>query len=210
MRQRSTRCAQQRRTSAQWRCGRHAASLVPMISTTSPRQSRDSRPLPSSSPKGVRAWRGLSFISMERAMLGPAMKPDLPGARMRFDRFELDEAEARLTCAGRREWRHADPWGRAPAAGPADVSGEARVLGRGRARHRSAAPADRHLRAWRGRPVSRPPVRGLAARGAGVRGCAPVAQPALPRRRTRAGGVRDHPVTGPIPRGCEITSARAP
>jgi len=28
------------------------------------------------------------------------MKPDLPGARLRFDRFELDEAEARLTCAG--------------------------------------------------------------------------------------------------------------
>ena len=33
-------------------------------------------------------------------MLGPAMKPDLPGARLRFDRFELDEAEARLTRAG--------------------------------------------------------------------------------------------------------------
>ena len=33
-------------------------------------------------------------------MLSPAMKPDLPGARLRFDRFELDEAEARLTCAG--------------------------------------------------------------------------------------------------------------
>ena len=28
------------------------------------------------------------------------MKPDLPVARLRFDRFELDEAEARLTCAG--------------------------------------------------------------------------------------------------------------
>ena len=33
-------------------------------------------------------------------MLSPAMKPDLPGARLRFDRFELDEAEAPLTCAG--------------------------------------------------------------------------------------------------------------
>ena len=33
-------------------------------------------------------------------MLSPAMKPDLLGARLRFDRFELDEAEARLTCAG--------------------------------------------------------------------------------------------------------------
>ena len=33
-------------------------------------------------------------------MLSPAMKPDLPGVHLRFDRFELDEAEARLTCAG--------------------------------------------------------------------------------------------------------------
>ena len=33
-------------------------------------------------------------------MLSPAMKPDLPGARLRFDRFEFDEADARLTCAG--------------------------------------------------------------------------------------------------------------
>jgi DNA-binding winged helix-turn-helix (wHTH) protein len=33
-------------------------------------------------------------------MLSAAMKPDLPGVRLRFDRFELDEAEARLTCAG--------------------------------------------------------------------------------------------------------------
>jgi DNA-binding winged helix-turn-helix (wHTH) protein len=37
---------------------------------------------------------------MERAMSSSAMNPDLPGARLRFDRFELDEAEARLTCAG--------------------------------------------------------------------------------------------------------------
>jgi DNA-binding winged helix-turn-helix (wHTH) protein len=28
------------------------------------------------------------------------MKPDLNGACLRFDRFELDETEARLTCAG--------------------------------------------------------------------------------------------------------------
>ena len=33
-------------------------------------------------------------------MSSPAMNPDLPGARLRFDRFELDEAEARLTRAG--------------------------------------------------------------------------------------------------------------
>ena len=26
--------------------------------------------------------------------------PDLPGTRVTFDRFELDEADARLTCAG--------------------------------------------------------------------------------------------------------------
>jgi DNA-binding winged helix-turn-helix (wHTH) protein len=28
------------------------------------------------------------------------MRPDPSGARLRFDRFELDEAQARLTCAG--------------------------------------------------------------------------------------------------------------
>jgi DNA-binding winged helix-turn-helix (wHTH) protein len=33
-------------------------------------------------------------------MHSPAMNPDRLGARLRFDRFELDEAEARLTCAG--------------------------------------------------------------------------------------------------------------
>ncbi len=33
-------------------------------------------------------------------MLSPAMKSDLPGAHLRFDRFELDEADARLTCVG--------------------------------------------------------------------------------------------------------------
>jgi DNA-binding winged helix-turn-helix (wHTH) protein len=33
-------------------------------------------------------------------MLIPAMKPDLRGACLRFERFELDEVDARLTCAG--------------------------------------------------------------------------------------------------------------
>jgi DNA-binding winged helix-turn-helix (wHTH) protein len=33
-------------------------------------------------------------------MSSPAMTPDLHGACLRFDRFELDETEARLTCAG--------------------------------------------------------------------------------------------------------------
>jgi DNA-binding winged helix-turn-helix (wHTH) protein len=33
-------------------------------------------------------------------MQSPAVKPDRLGARLRFDRFELDAAEARLTCAG--------------------------------------------------------------------------------------------------------------
>ena len=33
-------------------------------------------------------------------MASPALNPDLPGARLRFDRFELDEAEARLARAG--------------------------------------------------------------------------------------------------------------
>ena len=33
-------------------------------------------------------------------MASPAMKPDVSSVRLRFDRFELDEADARLTCAG--------------------------------------------------------------------------------------------------------------
>ena len=33
-------------------------------------------------------------------MASPEVKPDSLGARLRFDRFELDEADARLTCAG--------------------------------------------------------------------------------------------------------------
>src|SRR5262252_6328438 len=51
-----------------------------MTLTTSPRQSRGSRPLPSSSPEES-PGRGEALL-------------------LRFDRFELDEAEARLTCAG--------------------------------------------------------------------------------------------------------------
>ena len=33
-------------------------------------------------------------------MASPAVKPDLSSVRLCFDRFELDEADARLTCAG--------------------------------------------------------------------------------------------------------------
>ena len=33
-------------------------------------------------------------------MASPAVSPDLSFVRLRFDRFELDEADARLTCAG--------------------------------------------------------------------------------------------------------------
>jgi DNA-binding winged helix-turn-helix (wHTH) protein len=33
-------------------------------------------------------------------MPSPSMNSDLPGARLHFDRFELDEADARLTCDG--------------------------------------------------------------------------------------------------------------
>ena len=58
-----------------------------MTFTTSPRQSRDFSPpsplLPEKAP-GV-------------------ARPSIHTARLRFDRFELDEAEARLTCAGRSE-----------------------------------------------------------------------------------------------------------
>jgi DNA-binding winged helix-turn-helix (wHTH) protein len=38
---------------------------------------------------------------MERTMVGPAMKPNASSARLCFDEFELDEADARLTRAGR-------------------------------------------------------------------------------------------------------------
>lgn len=34
-------------------------------------------------------------------MANPDVKADSLGARLRFDQFELDEADARLTCAGR-------------------------------------------------------------------------------------------------------------
>jgi len=34
-------------------------------------------------------------------MVGPAMKPNASGARLCFDEFELDEADARLTRAGK-------------------------------------------------------------------------------------------------------------
>jgi DNA-binding winged helix-turn-helix (wHTH) protein len=37
---------------------------------------------------------------MEQAMASSAVNPDLPGARLRFDCFELDEADARLARAG--------------------------------------------------------------------------------------------------------------
>jgi DNA-binding winged helix-turn-helix (wHTH) protein len=37
---------------------------------------------------------------MEQAMANLAVNPDLPGARLRFDCFELDEADARLARAG--------------------------------------------------------------------------------------------------------------
>src|SRR5688500_3778537 len=60
-----------------------------MSFTTSPRQSRDPHPLPSSS-RELRAWRGLSSPS----------NGETPMPSLRFDRFELDEADARLTCAG--------------------------------------------------------------------------------------------------------------
>jgi DNA-binding winged helix-turn-helix (wHTH) protein len=37
---------------------------------------------------------------MERTMASPEVKPDSLGVRLSFERFELDEADARLTCAG--------------------------------------------------------------------------------------------------------------
>jgi DNA-binding winged helix-turn-helix (wHTH) protein len=38
---------------------------------------------------------------MERAMVGPVTKPNPPAVRLCFDGFELDEADARLTYAGK-------------------------------------------------------------------------------------------------------------
>jgi DNA-binding winged helix-turn-helix (wHTH) protein len=37
---------------------------------------------------------------MEPDMLSPVVKAEPARARLRFDRFDLDEADARLTCAG--------------------------------------------------------------------------------------------------------------
>src|SRR4029453_11317437 len=50
-------------------------------------------------PKRAPGWRG-PFIPSRWLDRSPRMKADPFVARLRFDRFELDEAEARLRCAG--------------------------------------------------------------------------------------------------------------
>src|SRR4030095_5525187 len=70
-----------------------------MTFTASPQWSRDLPPFSSTSEKSP--VRGEALLSRsgcnERS---PHMETDSSVARLRFDRFELDEAEARLTCAG--------------------------------------------------------------------------------------------------------------
>ena len=70
-----------------------------MTFTASPPWSRD---VPASaSPSEESAGRGEAFSSHAGTRgRGPRIKADPSIARLRFDRFELDEAEARLTCAG--------------------------------------------------------------------------------------------------------------
>ena len=70
-----------------------------MTFTASPRLSRDLPP--SGSPSEESAGRGEVFSSYAGSGgRRPRSKTDPSVARLRFDRFELDEAEARLTCAG--------------------------------------------------------------------------------------------------------------
>ena len=56
-----------------------------------------SSPLPPL-PERARAWRGLFLNGASDA--SSAVNTDLPRARLRFDCFELDEADARLARAG--------------------------------------------------------------------------------------------------------------
>jgi DNA-binding winged helix-turn-helix (wHTH) protein len=70
-----------------------------MTFTASPQWFRDLSP--SASPSEKSAGRGEAFSSHAlRNGRSPPSKADPPVARLRFDCFELDEAEARLTCAG--------------------------------------------------------------------------------------------------------------
>ena len=70
-----------------------------MTFTASPQWSRNLPP--SASPSEESAGRGEAFsFQRGRGARNLRSKPDPSAARLRFDRFELDEAEARLTCAG--------------------------------------------------------------------------------------------------------------
>jgi DNA-binding winged helix-turn-helix (wHTH) protein len=70
-----------------------------MSFTASPRWSRDLPP--SASPSDESAGCGEAFSSRAgRGGRSPHRKADTSVTHLRFDRFELDEAEARLICAG--------------------------------------------------------------------------------------------------------------
>jgi len=70
-----------------------------MTFTASPQWSRDLPP--SASPSEESAGRGEAFSSRAgRGGRSPHAKADRSLTHLRFDRFELDEAEARLMCAG--------------------------------------------------------------------------------------------------------------
>ena len=66
--------------------------------------------------RGPEAWRRL-FIRSRQQWKEPRMKADPSVARLHFDRFELDEAEARLTCAGQTRSARAEALRRALRTG---------------------------------------------------------------------------------------------
>src|SRR5271165_6111914 len=71
-----------------------------MTLTASPQWSGRLPPSPcSSSQESARGGEAL-LSHLDSSERSPRMKADPSVARLRFDRFELDEAEARLTCAG--------------------------------------------------------------------------------------------------------------
>src|ERR1700693_1967495 len=70
-----------------------------MTLTASPRWSRRFSPSCSSSQESARGGEAL-LSHPDSSERSPRMKADPFVARLRFDRFELDEAEARLTCDG--------------------------------------------------------------------------------------------------------------
>src|SRR5215471_14572290 len=71
-----------------------------MTFTASPQWSRDLHPPSSSSEESPMRGEALFIPSRGNSPRSLRMKVDPTVARLRFDRFELDEADARLMCAG--------------------------------------------------------------------------------------------------------------